>query len=144
MKIDDGTAYDDIFTAIFAFNYDSLTHHRKAWEWCWKHRENIPLNVAMSTLHSSSESFTNPRRHTIMMNRIPIMISSLNPCDNRKCIMILMRMYELMFMANCDNMLIDDAIMLIERICNMLNDGYPMEFIHEAIIIEKEAIKSHE
>lgn len=57
--------------------------------------------------------------------------------------MILMRMYELMFMANCDNMLIDDAIMLIERVCNMLNDGYPMEFIHEAIIIEK-AIKSHE
>ena len=51
--------------------------------------------------------------------------------------MILMRVYELMFMANCDNM-------LIERICNMLNDGYPMEFIHEAIIIEKEAIKSHE
>ena len=102
------------------------------------------LNVVMSTLRSSSESFTNPRRHTIMMNRIPIMISSLNPCDNRKRIMILMRMYELMFMANCDNMLIDDAIMLIERICNMLNDGYPMEFIHEAIIIEKEAIKSHE
>lgn len=144
MKIDDDTAYDDIFTAIFAFNYDSLTHHRKTWELCWKHRENIPLNVVMSILHSSSESFTNPRRHTIMMNRIPIMISSLNPCDNRKRIMILMRMYELMFMANCDNMLIDDAIMLIERICNMLNDGYPMEFIHEAIIIEKEAIKSHE
>lgn len=81
--------------------------------------ENIPLNVVMSTLRSSSESFTNPRRHTIMMNRIPIMISSLNPCDNRKRIMILMRMYELMFMANCDNMLIDDAIMLIERICEI-------------------------
>lgn len=144
MKTDDNTAYDDIFMTIFAFNYVSFQHHRKAWEWCWKHRENIPLNVVMSALYSSSESFTNPRRHTIIMNLIPIKISSLNPCDNREYIMILMRMYELIFMANCDNMLIDDAIVLIERICSMLNDGYPMEFIHEAIIIEKEAIKSHE
>lgn len=144
MKIDDDTAYDDIFMSIFAFTYDSFKHHREAWERCWKHRENIPLNVVMSALHSFSESFTNPRRHTVMMNLIPIMISSLNPYDNRERIMILMRMYELMFMANCDNMLIDDAIMLIERICSMLNDGYPMEFVHEAIIIEREGIKSHE
>lgn len=79
MKIDDDTAYDDIFTAIFAFNYDSLTCHRKAWEWCWKHRENIPLNVVMSTLHSFSESFINSRRHTIMMNLIPIMIFQFEP-----------------------------------------------------------------
>lgn len=144
MKIDDDTAYDDIFMSIFVFTYDSFKHHREAWEGCWKHRENIPLNVVMSALHSSLESFTNSRRHTVMMNLIPIMISSLNPCDDRERIMILMRMYELMFMANCDNMLIDDAIMLIERICSMLNDGYPMEFIHEAIIIEREGIKSHE